>query len=126
MNFSPIESFFHRKIEYTNVYLADHIENNVNLLKTYDNFNLIMANNLIPENRYNVFLSVKCGIGVIASKYLAYDENPIIIALNESNMTDAFANYLYDISDNIPQKQRDKNHTISILCEYRDKLRDGS
>lgn len=125
MNLSSIESFINRKIEYTNVCLADHIENIVNFLKTYDNFNLIMANNLIPENRHNVFLSVKCGIGVIASKYLANDENPIIIAMNESNMTDAFANYLYDMADNIPKKQRDKNYIISILCQYRDKLTGG-
>lgn len=95
--------------------LIDHLENILRLSKKYENYNLIVN----PE-KSDKELSLYCkeDVGVIASK----KEPPFMIfAINESNMTAAFWDFL---KGNIENEKYNKKDSIKKLSEYIKKIKE--
>ena len=95
--------------------LIEHLENILRLSKKYQNYNLII--NLEKSDKE---LSIYCkeDVGVIASK----KEPPFMIfAINESNMTAAFWDFL---KGNIENEKYHKKDSMKKLSEYIKKIKE--
>jgi transcriptional regulator with XRE-family HTH domain len=102
-------------VTYRKEELVEHLENILRISKKYDNYNLIIN----PE-KSDKELSLYCkeDVGVIASK----KEPPFMIfAINESNMTAAFWDFL---KGNIENKKYHKKDSIKKLSEYIRKIKE--
>lgn len=78
-------------IYYTKEQFREHLENVLYLTETYENYHIYIEN----QEATNYMLYIKEDIGIIAAKTSIPS---IIFAINESNMTAAFWNYLQTIS----------------------------
>ncbi|MBP1925956.1 hypothetical protein J2Z76_001820 [Sedimentibacter acidaminivorans] len=76
-----------------------HLENILFLMRNYNNYNVYIQNNNSSVNGYTLY--VKEDIGVIIEKT---SFPPVIFAINESNMTAAFWDYLDSIVGSINRK----------------------
>jgi hypothetical protein len=117
-NFIPLEGFANIDINYTKEELTTHIENIINLLKTYPNFNLYISStsNNIKEN--NISIYVKADSGVLVTNHRT-SERPFVAAyLNENNLSNVFSNYLNNLSEKIPKNQKEKDYVIALLTQY--------
>ena len=75
-------------VYYTKEEYIGHLEHLVYLLNTYDHFHVNLIEGL-PESNYMVY--AKEDLGVIVAKT---STPPVILAINETNMTAAFWDYL--------------------------------
>ena len=72
---------------YTRTEFAGHLANIIRLLRTYDNYNIYLSSGEMP----GYILYVKEDVGVLVAKS---SPPSVIFAINESNMTAAFWDYL--------------------------------
>jgi hypothetical protein len=100
-------------LSYTPQDYCEHIENIIDMINKYNNFNFLI-NNKKPAK--NIFLTAKAEVGAIVVKN---DIPPIVFAFNQQNMTNSFSIYLDDIIREIPEKDRNKKHVIKALQEYK-------
>lgn len=105
-----------RDLFYTVEEYTRHLENLVYLLRQYDNFNICISR----ENKAVGYLTyVKEEVGVMVAKTTA---PKVILALNESNLTAAFWDYL---NTSINNALTGKAQTISRLVAVINKLKPG-
>ena len=113
INFSNILGI--SPVTYKKDELIEHLENILETAKKYANYNLI-----INTEKSDKQLSLYCkeDVGVIASK----KEPPFMIfAINESNMTAAFWDFL---RDNILKKNNNKKKNMKMLRDYIEKIKE--
>ncbi|MDD2585028.1 MAG: transcriptional regulator [Syntrophomonadaceae bacterium] len=107
VNFSDMLS--ETQLFYTPKEYFQHLKNIIQLLKTYENYNLY----LIDENDMDGFmLYVKEDVGVLVGKTSLPS---VVFAINESNMTAALWDYLNVILKKEPRGKVNKSRTIAEL-----------
>lgn len=101
---------------YTPKEYALHIKNIIRLLEKYDNYNVYLEE---KKQTDNITLYVKEEVGVIIAK----NQLPsVMFAINESNMTDAFWDYMNDNLRRLAKEKLNKENTILILKQIVDEL----
>lgn len=95
-----------------------HIQNIIRLLETYDNYNIHFV---YGGEMAGYMLYVKDDVGVIVAKTTAPS---VIFAINESNLTAAFWDYLRIISGMVIKSEGDRKDTVAELETIIEKLRD--
>jgi hypothetical protein len=99
-------------IYYTAEEYIEHIANIIELLQAHENFRVKVIKKP-PDDRYAIY--VREEIGVIITKTSG---PPIAIAINESNMTSAFWDFLKDIIGESYYDQSDNEVAIKHLRSY--------
>jgi len=94
---------------YTPQEFSLHLQNIIRLLKTYDNFDMHFS---IKRNLEGCMVDVKEDVGVLVGKT---SPPPVIFALNESNLTAAFWDYMMIYGKNPVQGQRKKDTALARL-----------
>jgi hypothetical protein len=105
-------------VYYTPEEYIRHLTHIIELLKTYERFHIQLVKRP-TEDRYMVYAREE--LGVIVAKT---SQPPVVLAINESNMTAAFWDFLKDI---IGEKDYDNpNNGVSVSClqSYIEKLKD--
>lgn len=105
---------------YTVEEYAKHLENLVNLLDTYENFHVKFIAN---ETEDNNMVYVKEDFGVLVWKPTM---PPVILAIDESNMTAAFWDYLISIIGSESSVPQGRNENRKKLTAYIDRLKESS
>lgn len=106
-------------VSYTQEEYIEHLEHLMYLLKTYDNFHVKLID-AIPESNHMVY--AKEDIGAIIAKTSA---PPVILSVNETNMSAAFWDFLRDmIGDNYYVYPNNKEESKK-LQEYIERIRRG-
>lgn len=101
---------------YTAKEYKSHLQNIIRLLEKYDNYNVYLGE---KKQTDNITLYVKEEIGVIVAK----NELPsVMFAINESNMTAAFWDYMNDNLRRLTKEKLDKENTILILKRIVDEI----
>jgi len=104
-------------VYYTKEEYIGHLEHLVYLLNTYDHFHVNLIEGL-PESNYMVY--AKEDLGVIVAKT---STPPVILAINETNMTAAFWDYLRDIFGEKAYQSPDNLEEAKKLEKYISKIR---
>jgi len=94
-----------------------HLEHIVHLLKTYNNFNVFLTESA-TDDRYMVYAREE--LGVIVGKT---SPPPVVLAMNETNMTAAFWDFLKHMIGEKAYHAPDKEATIRILTDYIERLK---
>lgn len=97
-----------------------HLEHIVYLLKLYNNFHVFLTQSETDE-RYMVY--AREDLGIIVAKTSA---PPVVLAMNETNMTAAFWDYLKNIIGVKAYLDLDKEGTINKLADYINRLKQYS
>ncbi len=92
----------------------DHL---LNLLKTYDNYQVCLYQNVAPMS---LALAFKKSTGVVLVKK---DDPQIAFAFNHPHMTDAFESYMHEIMHQIPKHLKNKKDVIRRLQTLSDQIR---
>lgn len=95
-----------------------HLEHVVELLETRDNFRVHLIQNP-AEDRYMVYAREE--LGVIVAKT---SQPPVVLAMNESNMTAAFWDFLRSLVGDRAYRRSDKRAVVSRLREFLRQLRE--
>lgn len=95
---------------------ALHLQNIVRLLETYDNYHVYLER---KNQTDNIMLYTKEEIGTIIAKC---EPPAVMFAINESNMTAAFWDFMQHKVNRIPREQQRKPHVIAQLQEYIQRL----
>lgn len=96
-----------------------HLEHLVSLLKTYHNF-FVYLTEITTDDRYMVY--AREDVGAIVAKTSV---PPVVLAMDEPNMTAAFWDFLMQIIGETAYQNPDKKETITRLTEYIKLLRQG-
>ncbi len=112
-----IVNFFSKiDFNYTLQDYCEHIRHNIHLLENHKNYHLYLIDNFPYKN---IKLAVKDEVGAVISRN---DDNSIILAFNQPNMTNSFYTYLNNIIREIPDKEKNKNQVINKLNTFIDNL----
>ncbi|MEW6624757.1 MAG: transcriptional regulator [Bacillota bacterium] len=103
---------------YTPREISKHIQNIIRLLQTFDNYNVYLANN---QDLAGCMLYVKEDVGVLIGKTSIPS---VIFAINESNMTAAFWDYMNIMINKAPKGEIQRKRTIARLEAVLKKLKD--
>jgi len=95
---------------------CEHLKHNIQLLKTYDNYQLLTIDDF-PY--HNIRLAVKDEVGAVITRN---DEKTIIIAFNQPNITNSFYTYLNYVIKEIPKREKNKKQLIDKLNDYLEAL----
>lgn len=95
-----------------------HLTHIIELLKTYERFHIQLVKRP-TEDRYMVYAREE--LGVIVAKT---SQPPVVFAINESNMTAAFWDFLTNIIGEKDYENPDNGAVINYLQEYLKKLDD--
>ncbi len=101
--------FYNRFIFYKPEEYKSHLIRTIDLLKSLNNYELYIC---ARELHKNLHIDVKDEIGVIVAKT---DHPPIVFAINQQNMINAFYWYLEGKSSMIPHSERNKKEVINKL-----------
>lgn len=93
-----------------------HIDHLLQLLKTYDNYQICLYKNNTPTS---LALAYKKSTGVILVKK---DDPQIVFAFNHPHMTDAFESYMHEIIHQIPKHMKNKKDVIRRLKALSDQI----
>ncbi len=94
---------------YTPEEYRQHLQNIIRLLKTYDNYQVHLTRN---KHLDGSVIYVREDVGVLVGKTLPPS---VVFAVNESNMTSAFWDYLNLLIKKEAQGRMNRNHTIAEL-----------
>ena len=89
-----------------------HLQNIVKLLDTYENYHVCLVSGPV-EDRYAIY--VKEDLGVIVAKT---SPPPVMLAMNEGNMTSAFWDYLRALICARACDNPDNKNAVNKLSEY--------
>lgn len=89
-----------------------HLLNIISLLKTYDNYHVHLTRNKYLDGS---LAYVREDVGVLIGKTLPPS---VVFAINESNMTAAFWDYMNYLIDEKPHCKISRNHTIAELESF--------
>jgi len=109
VNFSDILN--ETQLFYTPEEYGQHLQNIIQLLKTYDNYNVHLSSDKHLEGS---MLYVREDVGVLAGKTSLPS---VIFAINESYMTSAFWDYMVVLINRGSQIKMHKTHTIAKFEE---------
>jgi hypothetical protein len=99
-------------VYYTKEEYIEHLEHLVYLLKTYENFHVKLIKEM-PESNY--LLYAKEEIGAIVAKT---STPPVILAVNETNLTASFWDYMRDIIGEKDYQSPNNMEEVRNLEEY--------
>lgn len=111
-----VDFFSDIDFNYTLQDYCDHLKYQINLLKNYKNYHLFLISSFPYEN---IKLAVKDEVGAVISRN---DDQSIILAFNQPNMTNSFYTYLNNIIRTIPDKEKNKVQIINRLNNFIDEL----
>lgn len=94
---------------YTPWEYSRHLANIIRLLKHYDNFHVHLLNEKPLEGS---MVYIREDVGVLVGKTMPPS---VIFAINESNMTSAFWDYMTHLIKKVPPGKRDRQQTINQL-----------
>lgn len=97
---------------YTAEEYIEHLRNIIHLLESYENFHVQLIGQS-PRNTYLVY--AKEDVGTLVARTTA---PPVVLAINEDNLTAAFWDYLKDIIENKINKHAYKNESIKKIQNY--------
>ncbi len=97
---------------YTEIEYIEHLENIICLLEKYEKFHIQLIGQS-PRNSYMVY--AKEDIGTLVARTTA---PPVVLAINEDNLTAAFWDYLRNIIDNKINHHAYKKETVKKLLNY--------
>lgn len=98
-----------KELFYNSREFRGHLEHIIKLLKTFDNYNIYFDND---SKNSDYLLYTKEDVGIIVAK----TSFPVVaFAINESNMTSAFWNYLDSITYNLSNNKSKRKATIHAL-----------
>ncbi|NTV90068.1 MAG: transcriptional regulator [Clostridiales bacterium] len=103
-------------IYYTAEDYKQHLENIISLLKSHDNFNICLLHDSAERGH---MAYVKEDVGFMVSRTL---EPPIFLAMNESNITAAFWDYLNGRADRSKDSEVYKRNAINMLYDIIESL----
>ena len=106
-------------VYYTKEEYIGHLDHLVYLLNAYDHFHVNIIEG-IPESNYTVY--AKEDLGVIVAKT---STPPVILAINETNMTAAFWDYLRDIFGEKDYQKLSNREQARKLEEYIQQIKLG-
>ncbi|WP_094551499.1 hypothetical protein [Petroclostridium xylanilyticum] len=114
---TPIPLMFYTgELFYSSQEYLLHLQNIINLMETYNNYNVFIQDKKTTEH---LMIYVKEETGVIVAKY----EFPqVFFGLNESNMTSAFWSYMENITNTLSKEKQDKKHVLRQLKNYESAL----
>lgn len=102
---------------YTTEEYIEHIQNIILLILNFDNYNIFIQSSPQPSD---YMLYAKEDVGVIVAKTFL---PTVAFAINESNMTAAFWDYLSSNLYRVSKNQPGKEHTIAMLRRFIENLR---
>lgn len=105
-------------VYYTPEEFIAHLEHILALLESFDNYHIHLIDNS-TEDRYTVYAREE--LGVIVAKT---SQPPVVLAINEGNMTAAFWDFLKSTVDEKAYAALDKAKIITNLQTYLIKLKD--
>ncbi len=114
VNFSDMlnnSTLFYKPGEY-----RQHLQNIIRLLKTYDNYHVHLTRH---KHLDGSIAYVREDVGVLIGKTLPPS---VVFALNESNMTAAFWDYLNHLVNEKSQCKMNRDHTVAELEAVADRL----
>jgi hypothetical protein len=112
-----INDFFSElNFDYSVLDFYKHLKHIIQLLEKYRNYHLILIGDFPYDN---IRLAVKDEVGAVINRN---DERSVIIAFNQSNITNSFYTYLKYIIREIPNKEKNKEKIINRLNKYLDDL----
>lgn len=115
VNFSDMlndSTLFYKSGEY-----RQHLQNIIRLLKTYDNYHVHLTRH---KHLNGSIVYVREDVGVLIGKTL---QPSVVFALNESNMTAAFWEYLNHLVNKKAQGKMNREHTVAELEAVVDRLK---
>ncbi|MFA5638466.1 MAG: hypothetical protein WCY49_04400 [Anaerovoracaceae bacterium] len=89
------------------------------LLETYENYHVHFSHNLI-EDRYSIY--VREELGVIVAKT---SQPPVVLAINESNMTAAFWDFLKTMIEENTSEATKNVDSIKALRNYLNEIKNS-
>jgi hypothetical protein len=104
-------------ISYTPREYLLHLQNIVDHLKTCENHHVCLVRGPV-EDRYSVYVKEERGV-IIAKTSLP----PVMLAINESNMTASFWDHLKTMADERILDNQDNRKSIHKLIEYIERLK---
>lgn len=104
-------------ISYTPRQYLFHLQNIVDHLKTFENYHVCLVQGSV-EDRYSVYVKEERGV-IVAKTSLP----PVLLAMNESNMTASFWDYLKTMADERILDDKDNKKVIKKLIEYIEQLK---
>jgi len=114
LNINDFFSEFNFNYSFLDYY--DHLKNIIQLSEKHNNYHLLLTDDFPYPN---IKLAVKDEVGALISRN---DEKEIIIALNQSNITNSFFKYLEYMKREIPKTENNKTRIINRLNNYLDNL----
>jgi L-rhamnose mutarotase len=111
------DMFGENDLFYTIEEYASHLENTIRLLKEYKNFHVTLKSD---NNISGFMLYVKEDVGVLVAKT---SMPSVMFAINESNLTAAFWDYMEPVIRNSKKSSSEKANTIAELEEIVQKLK---
>lgn len=114
VNFS--DALSETQLFYTPDEYLQHLQGIIHLLETNDNFSLYLTN---TKHLEGVIIYVREDVGVFVVKTLSPS---VVFAINESNITAAFWDYLQVLLNNESNSPKKRNNTLAKLKEVADSL----
>jgi hypothetical protein len=114
INFS--DTLSETQLFYTPEEYLQHLHSIIDLLETYDNFSICLTND---KHLAGVIVYVREDVGVLVVKTLSPS---VVFAINESNITAAFWDYLQILLNKESNSTTKRNHTLEKLKEISDQL----
>ena len=99
-------------VYYTTEEFISHLKNILVLLESFDNYHIHLIGNS-TEDRYTVYAREE--IGVLIAKT---SQPPVVLAINESNMTAAFWDFLKSMLDEKTYRAGKNTDSIAVLRDY--------
>ncbi len=118
VKFSMSDMLGGEAVYYTTEEFAAHLEQALSLLATCENYHVYLVNRP-TEDRYMVY--AREDLGVIVAKT---SQPPVVLAINEGNMTAAFWDFLKSIIGEKAYAAPQKNAVIAVLRDYYIRLTD--
>ncbi len=106
---SFFDMMYENDIFYTVEEFILHLENIVSLLQTYENYHVYLNT---ERNESSYILYVKEDLGVLVARTSAPS---VILAINESNLTAAFWDYMNDEISNVVYRKKERKQIIAQL-----------
>ena len=101
----------------------EHISHIIDLLKKYDNYEVILFKLHEIDNAQKMYLTVKEDASIILSTCDDLGNKPIAIMANQDNIANAFEEYFDTLVEHVPAARRNKSTVIKKLQDRVDQIK---
>lgn len=121
--YNGLELFNDRAVRCSAADYIEHISHIIDLLRKYENYEVILFKLHEIDNAQRMYLTVKEDSSVVLSTCDDLGHKPIAIIANQDNIANAFEEYFDTLVEHVPASRRNKSTVIKKLQDRVDQIR---